>query len=318
MSRLFLIFLFLTIQKALIAQKPVFTLTASGNVTSMVKDGSNLYVATDNGTTDIFDLKTKKRFVKIVIPDIKDFMGDMIAAKVYSVDKIQGSDSILIVCQGESGFRNVFIYKDKLVKVIDASVQKLMIKEARFLNSRLILLGLTSDELLLFDLIKRKIRYRIQINSYTFADMVLNIDRTRVLTSDESGIIQMFNPLKGTYIKKFEGENVDNVFSIDFKNNILICGGKDRRVAVYDDNSGTSYHFQGDFPVYCVGLSPDGSIGAYSSNEDNDVMVFDVYTKNILYELKGHESTLTTILFIADNELITSCESKSIYFWKLK
>ncbi len=284
----------------------------------MIRDGSNLYVATDNGTVDIFDLNSKRRFVNIVFPKIEDFTGEKIAAKIFSIDKIPGNDTLLMVCQGMSGFRDVFIYYDQLIKVIDATSQKMMIREARFVKPDLILMGLTSDELLLFDVTAKKILYRIQIGHYTFDDLVLTSDRSKVLTSDESGIIHMFLTDDGTLLKKYEGQNVDNVFKIDIKDDVLICGGQDRRVAVYDIISSDAYHIQGDFPVYCVALSPSGGYGAYSSNEDSDIVVFDIDTRDVLFTLTGQESTVNNILFCSDNKLIVSCESEKIYFWNLK
>ncbi len=314
-SFFYLFFILLSLNVSAI--EPVLKLRASGNVMDLVKEENYLYVATDAGTVDVFNIPSKKVIKKITVPGIKDFMGDDMPAKVYSVDKIPESDNILMVCQGEAGFRNVYIYNNSLNKIIDAGKDKMMIREARFVNSKSILLGLTSDELILFDLSKNNIVYRKQISQYTFADMVLNEDRTRVLTSDESGIIQMFNVSDGAFVKSYKGMNVDNVFQIDCKNRVLIGGGQDRRLAIYDDNLDSQYYIQGDFLIYSVGLSPSGKIGAYAANEDNDVVVFNVASQNELFTLKGSVSTLTKILFYSENELITSCESEEILFWKL-
>jgi len=296
---------------------PVFKLKASGNVTDMVKENNILYVATDAGIVDIFNIPLRKTVSKIALPGVTDFMGDSIPAKVYSVDKIPGNDDILIVCQGTSGFRNVFVHNGRLKKIIDAGTGKMMIKEARFVNNNLIIMGLTSDELILYDIINSSIVYRKQISHYTFDDLVLSEDKNFILTSDESGVVQMFETETGNLIKTFKGNNVDNVFKIDFKNNVLICGGQDRRLAVYDDNNGTDYYIQSDFLIYCAGLNPAGNKGAYSANEDNDVVIFDIASRQELYTLKGSVSTLTCILFYSDNELITSSESEEILFWKL-
>lgn len=310
-------FLLLGAVSGIFAINPVFTLKASGDVTDMVKENNHLYVATDAGTVDVFNILQRKIIKRINLPGVTDFMGDSIQAKVYSVDKIPESEDILIVCQGTAGFRNVFVYNGKLSKIIDAGSGKMMIKEARFVNSNLIIMGLTSDELVLYNIIKRNIVYRKQISHYTFADLVLSENRKQVLTSDESGVVQMFETASGNPVKTFQGNNVDNVFRIDFKNSVLICGGQDRRLAVYNSNRGTGYYIQRDFLIYCVGLCPDGKKGAYSANEDNDVVVFDIASRKELFVLKGQVSTLTGILFYSDNELITSCESEEILFWKL-
>ncbi|NOX46583.1 MAG: WD40 repeat domain-containing protein [Chlorobi bacterium] len=312
-----LCFLFIMLSSNVSAIEPVLKLKASGDVMDMVKEGGYLYAATDAGIVDVFDIPTGKLVKKITVPGMKDFMGDDMASKVYSVDKLAESKDVLLVCQGEAGFRNVYIYNTSLDKVIDAAKDKMMVREARFVNPGLVLLGLTSDELILFDLKKGSVVYRKQISHYTFDDMVLNEDRSKVLTSDESGVIQMFNVGDGALVKTYKGSNVDNVFQIDYKNKIVIGGGQDRRLAIYDDNLHNQYYIQGDFLIYSVGLSPSGKTGAYAANEDNDVVVFDVATQEVLYILKGQVSTLTKILFYSEKELITSCESDGILFWKL-
>jgi WD40 repeat protein len=308
---------FILVSLKVSAIEPVLKLKASGDVMDIVKEGDYLYTATDAGTVDIFYIPSRKIIKKITVPGMKDFMGDDMAAKVYSVDKLPQNKDILLVCQGKAGFRDVYIYNTSLNKIIDAGKDKMMVREARFVNASTILLGLTSDELILFDLKNNSIVYRKQISHYTFDDMVLNEDRTKVLTSDESGIIQMFNISNGELVKTYKGNNVDNVFQIDCKNRVMIGGGQDRRLAIYDDNLDSQYYIQGDFLIYSVGLSPSGKIGAYAANEDNDVLVFDVASQEVLYTLKGSVSTLTRIMFYSENELITSCESDEILFWKL-
>jgi len=89
---------------------PSYTYLASGGITDLVIKNGKLYVATKASKVDIFDINTKEKISSITLPKIKDFMGDEINSKIYSVDVLK--DSILILSQGNKGGRAIHIYKD--------------------------------------------------------------------------------------------------------------------------------------------------------------------------------------------------------------
>lgn len=93
--------------------KPLNILETSGGVTDLVLDKNRLLAATVNSTIDIFDINSKEKIDTIKIPKIKDFLGDLIESKIYSTDIL--GNKILILSQGESGGRNLFIYEDKKI-----------------------------------------------------------------------------------------------------------------------------------------------------------------------------------------------------------
>ncbi len=309
---LFLFFNFLVAKDL----KPIYTLKSKGSVTEILYNGNKLYASNDKGSVDIFDLTKKEIIKEIELPTIKDFMGDEIKAKIYSIDFL--NDKILIVSQGKKGFRNLFIYQnDKLLPII-RDTQGYFIRKAKFINSNQILLGLLSNEIVLYDIKAKKEIYRIQIDQSHFSDFVLSEDKKTIASADESGAVTISNVENGKREKVYKSENVDNVYQIDFKNGIIITAGQDRRVAIYNLKNNSSYHLQSSFLVYSVGLSPSGKIGGYSANEENDVIIFDTNFKNRLYTLKGQKSTLTKILFINEKEIFTSSEDNNINFWRLK
>jgi len=299
------------------AQNPNFTLQASGSVTDFVIDSNLLYAATDQGVVDVFDIKDKQSTDQIRLPFIKDFMGENIPPKVYSIDKI--GDTILLLIQGIHGFRDlILISEGSFIKVIDSEKDKMLIKKARFIDKTKVLLGLLSDELVLFDLKENKIIYRIQVRSYSFSDFCLNEDHTEVIVADESGVLSLINTENGKLIKEFEGNNVDNVYQVDYKNDVILSGGQDRRLGIYKRYIDDPYYIQGDFLIYCVGLSSDGTLGAYSANEDNGIRIINTGTKEEVKTLKGHKNTLTGIQFISKDEIISSAEDALIMFWKIE
>lgn len=299
------------------AQNPDFTLKASGPVTDFVLDSNLLYAATDQGVADVFDITEKQRTDQIRLPLIKDFMGENIPPKVYSIDKL--GDIILLVVQGIHGFRDlILISNGSFIKAIDSEKDKMLIKKARFVDNEKVLLGLLSNELILFDWKKNEIIYKIQVRSYSFSDFCLNEDHTEVIVADESGGLSLIKIETGKLIKEFEGNNVDNVYQVDYKNSVILSGGQDRRLGIYKRYIDDQSFIQGDFLIYCVGLSSDGTLCAYSANEDNEIRIINTETKEKMQTLKGHKSTLTRIQFFSSDEIISSAEDALIMFWKIE
>ena len=91
-------------------KQPIDVLQTDGGVTDMIHTKTKLYVSTKSSCVDIFDLKTRKKLSKIVLPKIKDFMGDEVDAKVYSVDIL--GDELMMLAQANHGYRVVYSYND--------------------------------------------------------------------------------------------------------------------------------------------------------------------------------------------------------------
>ena len=295
--------------------KPSHTYIASGGVTDLVLKNQNLYIATDASAIDIFELKTNHHTKTIQIPKIKDFIGDLINSKIYSVDV--SSDTIMFVSQGEKGFRRVSLYKDeKLIPLITEN-KKMFIAKAKFIDDKNILLSLLSNQMFLYNIDINKFLWEIQVSQSKFSNFVLSEDKKSVIVADESGSLKKLRVKDGKLEKIYAGLNVDNVFQVDIKNNVIITAGQDRRCAIYDDKHFNKYYKKADFLIYSAGLSPNGLIAGFANNEDNEITVFNTRSQKELYTLKGHKMTLTNILFKNENELFSSSDDNEVYFWKL-
>ena len=296
------------------AIEPEYSLVSSGAVTSLFIENDILYVANDAGSIDIFNWKKKTKIKSISFPSIKDFMGDEIPPKIYSIDKL--NDQIIAVTQGKHGFRNVFtINNDEITKIFDADKDKLMVKKALFIDSGRILISTLGNEIMLYNISETKFEYKKQISTSVFSDIDINEDKTQAVTSDESGIIHLIDIETGDLVKEFIGMNLDNVYQVVYNNNMLVGAGQDRRVSVYHTKSAKSYFIESSFIVYCVGMSDDEKWAAFSMGEDNYIKVFNTSTKSEKAILKGQKSTLTQIKFVGDY-IITSSEDKYIMVWK--
>jgi WD40 repeat protein len=287
--------------------------TASGTVQSIVVTENKLYAGTDNGTVEIFNTDTNEKIDTIKIPDIKDFMGDSMPAKIYSIDLL--GDKILIASQGMQGFRNIFLYEDDKLKKIIGIEKGYYIQKAAFISDKKIVFGLLSNQIGVFDFSKNKLDYLIQISPSSFSHFMIDEDKKTIATTDESGIVRILDLSSGQIVKQPKALNLDRVYQLDYKNNIILTAGQDRKAVVYKEFSKYSLDF--DFLLYSCGLSPKAELGAVAYNEKNEVLVFDVNSQKKLYNLQGQKATLTQILFKNKQEVFISCDDPNITYFKL-
>lgn len=296
--------------------KPEYSFHASGGVSDLVLNNGKLLAATHSSSVDIFDLNTKALIKSIKVPKIKDFMDLPIDSKVYSTDIVH--EKILILSQGQSGGRNIFIYEnDELVNLINDN-ERLFIAYAKFVDENFIIYALLSNQIYLYDIKNKKVVNEIQVSQSKFSYFKLNEDKTQFLVADESGILSLFDAKSFKLIKTFKGQNVDNVFQVDIKNGIILSAGQDRRAAIYYQNLKSPFYIGTNFLVYSVGLSPSAKLGAFCFDEDNSAMVFDVDTKQNLFKLTNNKNVLSNILFLNENEVLVSSDDENINYYKLK
>lgn len=294
--------------------EPEYNIRVDGGVSDLVYNNNKLYIATVASSINIFDIKSKELIYTIKLPKIKDFIGDDVDSKIYSIDVL--NDIVLIVSQGNKGGRNIHLYENGKLTLLISDTKKLYIAKAKFLNNSTIVFSLLSNQLYLFDLKEKKNLYIKQISQSKFSDFVLNEKRSEIIIADESGDLKNVKLINGEIIKTYKGYNLDNVFQVDWKNSIILTAGQDRRAVVY--NNGNTYYKQVNFLIYSCGLSPSGKLAAFASDEDNNANIFNTYTKSKLHKLIGNSMTLTKILFINEKELFISSDDTKVNYYKLK
>lgn len=299
------------------AIEPQDSIKAKGNVTDLIFHENHLFMGTDAGVVQFYDIKNHKFKEEVRIPNITNFFDETIQPKIYDIDYDTTTSELLIVCQGLNGFANVYIYKEdkSLTKIIDVS-SRMMIKQASFYQDHDIIFGLLSNEIIRFNRLDSAIEYRSQISTYTFSDFCFSSSKERIISSDESGRVNVVNSEDGHLIYIHEGENLDNVYQIDYKGNTIATAGQDRRLGVYLLHPFHSYYIESSFLIYSVGLSPNGSKLAYSANEDNTIDIIDVNTKNILANLNAHQALISKILFLDEHCLYTAADEPIVYYWE--
>ncbi len=282
------------------------------NIFKVVED--KLYVGNNEGTVDIFDINTKKIISQIVLPPLVTPRNKLIPQNIISVDYLNGK--ILIVSIGKNSFRNVWIYQNNELKQIIDETKRLTIKKAMYVTDDRILFGTFGSEIILHDTSENYNLYTSHIQQSALGGIILNEDKSKVIMSYESGEVSVVDVKTSNVLHTYTSQNVDNIYDIAYNNNVLITAGQDRRVAVYREGE-KDYHIKSHFPVYAVGLSANGKIGAYSSGDEQNIQIFDTRTKELKDILVGHKSRLTQIWFQSETEIYSIGNRHEIYYWKL-
>ena len=296
---------------------PVLKIGVNGTTKDMVLHGNTLLIGTDNGVLQVYDYESKVFTKTITLPKVQDFMGDMIAPRVYSIDQIDGR-YLLLSDSGKGGYANLWVHENNVTTQLFSSVDKKAAIKARFINKDQILLGYLSNEAALFDIKSKDEVYRIQLSESKFSDFALNEAKTQAVYSCESGVLNIINTATGKVIKVLEGLNVDNVYKVDFKQGIVSAAGQDRRASVYDALTGKGEYIEASFLIYATGLSPSAKRVAFAMDEENNISIYTRSTKAKIAELQGQKSTLNNIIFKDENTLFSSSDDETVMMWRLK
>ena len=296
---------------------PAWELDVNASVKDMVLHKGTLVIGTDNGTLKVYDLKEGKFIKTIGLPNVKDFMGDLMPPKVFSVDAIDNR-YVLLSDSGKGGYVNVWINEaDKTTQIISAKDKKVIVK-VRFVDSTHLLFGYLGNEVALYDLQSKKELYRVQLSESKFSDFALNETKKQVVFACESGVLNVVEVKTGKIVKVLQGQNLDNVHMVDFKKNIVSAAGQDRRAALYDVDTGKGSYISSDFFIYATGLSPTAKKVAFTMTEDNTISVYKRNDKSKIAELKGQRSTLNSIIFEDERTVFASSNNSVVMMWKLE
>ncbi len=298
------------------AYTPAASIVVSGLAKDMVLRNKRLIIATDAGKAEVYTLPERRKALEISIPNVKDFMGDTVPARVLSVDAID-ERYLILSDSGKNGYSDLYLYeKGTLKKLFGAEAQRSLIK-ARFIDEDHILLGYLGNEAALYEISTGKERYRVQLNESKFSDFALDESKQRAVFSNESGILFVIDTQSGKVLKKLQGLNVDNVYKVAFRNDTVAAAGQDRRGVVYDVKTGKGYYLQAHFLIYATALSPDAKTVAFAMDEDNSISLFNTRTKNKTAILKGQKSTLNVILFEDATHLFSASDDNTVMVWDL-
>ena len=311
MRALFFLFCILGFAFASEITTPYKQIEASANVLSTTLINGKLFVATDGGTVEIYNPKEDKFEEIIKIDDIKTYVSEHERPKILSVDELDGRT--LILSEGDYATKVLYLRENGEMKSIKLANQA--IKKALFLDDEHIVLASISNEIYFLNLKSGEIYENFKISIAMLSDMELSEDRNTLAIGCESGKVYLYN-IKTKKMDQVLDIHTDNIYDIAYKNNVLITGSTDRIAGIF--SAGSLKKINTGFLVYGVGLSDDGKIAAYMSDEMSDVNLVDSVSLEKIAMLKTGQSTINSIVFIGDNEVVTSAYEKKILFWRVR
>ena len=294
---------------------PFIKLHTSGFITDVVLDKTTLYVATDEGTVDLFSLGSNKRIRQIIIPLIHSGRGENIPPKIISIDRM--NHQTLIVSISEDNFRNVWIEEDGKLTKLFGKARKTLVKEAYFLDKNHIVFGTFDSDIILYNITEGYNTYQKQHSQSTLTDIIISADKKSMVVADESGRLKRYEVRSGKLLEEYKTQHVDKVYSVAYANGVLVSGAEDRRVGVYVEAQ-KPYHFKTSFLVYAVGVSPSGRQGLYSDGEAQVLQLFDTKTKEKGNTLVGHKEIVQKILFVGEKAVISIGARQELFLWRLE
>lgn len=295
---------------------PIQKIVVDGTAKDIVLDEGHLYIGTDKGKLQVYDFKEQKFIKEISLPKIRDFMGDTVPPRVYSVDFLENR-YLLLSDSGKGGYANLWIHENNTTTQLISPEDKRALVKARFVDKNHILLGYLGNEAALFDIESKKERYRVQLSESKFSDFALNEKKTQAAYGCESGVISVIDVAEGTVVRKLKGINLDNTYKVDFKQGIVSAAGQDRRGAFYDVSTGKGDYIEGSFLIYATGLSPSAKKVAFAMDEQNNISVFNRVSKTKIAVLEGQKSTLNAIVFKDEEILFSASDDNTVLMWKL-
>ena len=296
--------------------KPIKETNIDAAVLDMVVSKDNVYVATDASKVIVLD-KNLNIKQEIRVRKIKDFMGTLNDADIYSVDVM--GDKILFLAQAEDGYAELFVHENNQTKkVLDKSLM-LYAKAAKFVDSKRAVLALMSDELVLYDIDAQKIIKRAKAGEYFYSAMAMDKSRKYLVVGDEGGEVIVVDPSTLQRIKLFKDVNKDKILSISINNPLIAAGSRaDKKLALYNLQGGIPKTYQNpDFFIYVVGLSLDNRYVVYGDNEKYVLKVADTNSLDVRHRLVGHNNIVNVVRFFDNKLLLTGSETGEILMWRL-
>ncbi|KAA6227926.1 WD40 repeat domain-containing protein [Campylobacter sp. LR264d] len=288
-----------------------YELRINSNVTALKLDDKNLYIGTDSGEILLYTIDDKVLSNLIALPSIENFYGKS-AASIFSMDVFK--DNLSILSESSYGKKDVHIYKNATLKKIGQKDDE--IKKVFFIDDNILLVVYLGSEIILYDLTNSKITKSFKFSHSSLNDAVLSKDRKFLVAGFESGEIEIFDIKKWALSAKFSGVHKDNIYQVDYKNNVIVSCGTDRRIGII--KNGKENFLQKTFLMYDCALNPSGSIAAFSDNSTNVTELVDTSTLSTIVKFDDINLLSEFIVFINDNEFIIAGYGDVILFRSVK
>jgi len=300
---------------ALEISQPDKVIKAGANVISSNLIDEILYLGTDGGELDLYDIKADKFLEPIKFRTVKTHFSDEEPAKIFSIDRL--GDMLLVLTEMDYNERYLYVFKkenDGWSEVSNMHLANKSAKKAFFIDEKTAVVSDFGNEIYYIDLESKKAVFKHKFSIALYVDFEINKTRDKIAIGAESGVIYIYN-LKTRQTEQTLNFFKDNMYDIDYKNDVVAVGSIDKQAGVFN---GSMSYFKSDFIVYATGLSDDAKTLAYMNGEESDVLVYDIASKTKLATVKTGQQILNEIYLSDSGRLISVAYEKEVKFWSVK
>lgn len=290
--------------------KPKKIHTIDSAATDMVSRDKALYACSEKGSVYEIGAKVKKLYS---LPPITTANGEKRVQKAFSLDVLSGAKSAVVAA--EDGY--LYVAKNSVLQKSGFHTNS-VIKKIVLVSENIVLVGLVSSQIALFDIANNKTIYSVQISSSPFSDMALSADKKSAAIVGEAGVVYIIDVANGKIKAAHKNINLDNIYKIDYQNRMILTAGQDRKATLLGETGAVKARFDAEFLVYAVALSPSASKAAVATDEQNNISIFNTLTKSKIATAKGHNATLNRIVFLNETEFASCAEENKILIWGIK
>ena len=295
--------------------QPDKVIKAGANVISSNLIDEILYLGTDGSELDIYDIKADKFLEPIKFRTVKTHFSDEEPAKIFSIDRL--GDMLLVLTEMDYNERYLYVFKkenDGWSEVSNMHLANKSAKKAFFIDEKTAVVSDFGNEIYFIDLESKKAVFKHKFSIALYVDFEINKTRDKIAIGAESGVIYIYN-LKTRQTEQTLNFFKDNMYDIDYKNDVVAVGCIDKQAGVFN---GSMSYFKSDFIVYATGLSDDAKTLAYMNGEESDILVYDIASKTKLATVKTGQQILNEIYLSDSGRLISVAYEKEVKFWSVK
>ena len=295
--------------------QPDKIIKAGANVISSNLIDEILYLGTDGSELDIYDIKADKFLEPIKFRTVKTHFSDEEPAKIFSIDRL--GDMLLVLTEMDYNERYLYVFKkenDGWSEVNNMHLANKSAKKAFFIDEKTAVVSDFGNEIYYIDLESKKAVFKHKFSIALYVDFEINKTRDKIAIGAESGVIYIYN-LKTRQTEQTLNFFKDNMYDIDYKNDVVAVGCIDKQAGVFN---GSMSYFKADFIVYATGLSDDAKTLAYMNGEESDILVYDIASKTKLATVKTGQQILNEIYLSDSGRLISVAYEKEVKFWSVK
>ena len=224
--------------------QPDRVIKAGANVISSNLIDEILYLGTDGGELDIYDIKADKFLEPIKFRTVKTHFSDAEPTKIFSIDRL--GDTLLVLTEMDYNERYLYVFKKEGALWSEISNMRLANKSAKkafFIDEKTAVVSDFGNEIYFIDLESKKAVFKHKFSIALYVDFEINKTRDKIAIGAESGVIYIYN-LKTRQTEQTLNFFKDNMYDIDYKNDVVAVGSIDKQAGVYD---GRMNYFKSDF-----------------------------------------------------------------------